>query len=301
MAPVYHQGELAVQRRADVQEIAARTGGVLRSAIPPVARDFLVRQPMAVVSSLDAHGQPWASLLAGEPGFLKVLDEQTLSVRAEPATGDPLSENLRRGGPLGLLAIELATRRRAKLKGQAAPQPDGSFVFHIDRVYALCPNYIQAREVSFQPALDAMKTEVISSDVLTDAQAELVSRADTFFIATFNVETGADASHRGGRPGFVRVTDRNRLEFPDYSGNKMFNTLGNISVNPSAGLLFIDFETGQTLQLAGRATVVWDPARAAAFPGAERVVEFDIEQVVQSPAAARLRWRFLNYSPVNPG
>ncbi len=133
---------------------------------------------------------------------------------------------------------------------------------------------------------------------LTDAQRRLISSSDTFFIASAHPEGGADASHRGGLPGFVRFLDENTLAFPDYSGNNMFNTLGNIAANPKTGLLFVDFERGDTLQLSGEARVLWDPARATEFAGARRVVEFRVGEVVEN--AVPLRWRFAAYSPFNP-
>ncbi len=300
MGPVYHTGELEVQRRAGVAEAARRTGGVLRSAIPPVAQEFLRGQRMVVASSVDAQGQPWASVLAGEPGFIEVSDERTLRVGAEPFIGDPLAGNLREGGPLGLLAIEFATRRRAKLKGRATRGGDGSFLLDVERVYALCPNYIQAREVIAIAQATPPSTTLRQGDSLTRDQERWVSGADTFFIATFHPETGADASHRGGLPGFVSVKSPSLLEFPDYAGNKMFNTLGNILANPAAGLLYIDFERGSTLQLAGRASTIWDPARAREFPGAERVVAFQVESVIEASAILPMSWRFLEYSPANP-
>jgi hypothetical protein len=79
----------------------------------------------------------------------------------------------------------------------------------------------------------------------------------------------------------------------------MFNTLGNIAVNPKAGLLFLDFEGG-TLQLTGEARIVWDAGRVAKFAGAERVVEFRIQEAVDTSGAVPLRWRFEGYSPFNP-
>jgi hypothetical protein len=92
----------------------------------------------------------------------------------------------------------------------------------------------------------------------------------------------------------------NALEFPDYSGNTMFNTLGNIAVNPRAGLLFLDFEGGGTLQLTGEAQIVWDAERAARLAGAERVVESRVQEALETRGAVPLRWRFKGYSPFNP-
>lgn len=90
----------------------------------------------------------------------------------------------------------------------------------------------------------------------------------------------------------VRFMDENTLQFPDYSGNTAFNTPGNIAANPSAGPLFLDFERGVTLQLTGGARIVWDAWRAARFAGGERVVEFRLQEAVETLGAVPLRWRF---------
>ena len=86
---------------------------------------------------------------------------------------------------------------------------------------------------------------------LSPKHAQLIANADTFFLGTIHPSRGADASHRGGPPGFVRV-DGNRLWWPDYPGNNMFNSFGNLAVDPSAALLFIDFDTGTALQFQAR-------------------------------------------------
>jgi hypothetical protein len=114
----------------------------------------------------------------------------------------------------------------------------------------------------------------LRSSGLTDEQRRLISDADTFFIASAQPEGGADASHRGGNPSFVRFLGKNALEFLDYSGNTLVDTSGNIAENPSAGLLLLGFEGGGTLQLMAEARLVWDARRAARFTGAERVIEF---------------------------
>ena len=199
--------------------------------------------------------------------------------------------------------IDLETRERMRLNGPAVVGPDGEIVVHAREVYFNCPKYIQKREVTGAGAAGtgrAGAAGVTRADVLTPEQRAWIATADTFFIASAVPGGGADASHRGGNPGFVRVRDAATLEWPDYSGNTMFNTLGNITVNPNAGLLFLDFESGDTLQLTGQAAVVWEPERAAKYPGAERMVEFHVEQAVQIAHAVPLRFRFLQYSRFNP-
>lgn len=294
----YHRGEIEVQDRAGVRDIAARISDVVRPEIPPYTREFLENQRMVVVGSTGADGRVWASLLTGEPGFLWVIDERTLRIDASPIPGDPLDENSTPGMDVGLISIDLSSRRRMRLNGKAERRPEGFYVY-AEQVYGNCPKHIQAREPrAASGSTGAEPGSARRAETLTDEQRRLISSSDTFFIATVHPEGGADSSHRGGLPGFVRFLDEDTLAFPDYSGNNMFNTLGNIDANPNTGLLFLNFERGDTLQLSGEACVIWDPAHAAEFAGAQRVVEFRIEEIVENTVP--LRWRFAAYSPFNP-
>jgi hypothetical protein len=273
----FHPGELAVQERAGVRQRADRVGGSIHREVPAPARAFLEQRRFVVLATADAAGRPWASILSGPPGFASVPDPRTLRLQAMPAAGDPLAENLGESDPLGLLAIDLATRRRMRVNGRLAPA-DGAILIATDQVYANCPKYIHPREAELSTPPPALP--VHRSGGLTEAQRAWIGQADTFFIASLNPGEGADASHRGGTAGFVSV-EGNRLVWPDYAGNMLYNTLGNIAAYPRAGLLFPDFETGGLLLLTGRAAIDWDPARAAAVPGAQRLVELEVEEAVE--------------------
>ena len=124
---------------------------------------------------------------------------------------------------------------------------------------------------------------------LSSRQQDWVRRADTLFVATFHPDGGADASHRGGQPGFVAVHGGKRLSFADYPGNGMYSTLGNLLHHPHAGLLFVDFTSGDALQLAGRASV-----------GPDFSVTFEVEAVRETRRATSLRYTLVEYSPANP-
>lgn len=298
MTLIYHSGELAIQDRAGVQEEAKALGKIIGSIIKPPAVDFLCRQRLAIAATVEANGRVWASLLTGKPGFMQVL-EQTVRIDVVPIPGDPLQENLRFRDEIGILVIDLATRRRLRLNGKAMLQPDGSIDVQTQQVYFNCPKYIQLRYLETEVTKPFKVQGIQRSDTLTEQQQHSITQTDTFFIASFHPEGGADASHRGGNPGFMQVLSAKKLVFPDYSGNNMFQTLGNISLNPHTGLLFIDFERGSTLQLTGRASVVWDAEYVAQFAGAQRVVEFQIDEVIAIADASPLRWRFVEYSPFN--
>lgn len=300
MAPVYHPGELSVQERAGVREMAARIGRSIGTSIPPAAWNFLRSQPLVVVGSVDASQRLWASLLTGAPGFLHAVDEDTVRINTRPVAGDPLNDNLAVNGQVGMIAIEFATRRRMRLNGRAEVGADDSITIKAQQVYSNCQKYIQARRWRGRPPESHSTPVVQRQSTLAQDQQRWIREADTLFIASHHTEGGTDASHRGGRPGFVRVLNSHQLVWPDYSGNTMFQTLGNIAVNPHAGLLFLDFERGRTLQLTGRARILWDPERIVEFVGAERLVEFDVEEAVEIAGAHSLEWRFLDYSPENP-
>jgi hypothetical protein len=302
MTARFHTGELEVQALAGVREQAARLGRSIHAAIPAAAREFLQAQRLAVIGSVGRDGGVWASLLAGEPGFLRAPEERTLQIEAAPLPGDPLREHLEPGAPIGVLAIELESRRRMRLNGQLTRRlPGGGFEVEASEVYSNCPKYIQKREIAGEWAAGAPGPEAPRiGDRLSTEQRRWIERADTFFLASFHPERGADASHRGGMPGFARASSGRTLEFPDYSGNNLFQTLGNLAVNPKAGLLFLDFERGSTLQLTGEASIDWTSQRRAQLAGAERVVDFRIERVVELTGAVPLRWRLVEPSPFNP-
>jgi predicted pyridoxine 5'-phosphate oxidase superfamily flavin-nucleotide-binding protein len=299
VSSVYHSGEIAVQALAGVQQAAAQNGRSIRSALPKVAADFLGNQELIIVASIGEHSKVWASIVTGKPGFIKIEDEKTIRIDAEAVQGDPLIHNLQINGEAGILAIEFSTRRRMRVNGTAAIH-SGSIYITVEQVYANCPKYIQARQLASESSATRQTAEVRGGTFLSEEQKRWIEGADTFFIASASAANKADASHRGGSPGFVRVTGDKTLIFPDYFGNSMFNTLGNIYDNPHAGLLFVDFHKGHTLQLTGKATIIWDEKEIVAFAGAERLVAFEVEEIIQVMNATHMQWGFLSYSPFNP-
>jgi uncharacterized protein len=241
----WHEGEIEMQRRAGVRTLADRVARIIGAEIPPVAAAFVAAQPFVIVSTVDATGQPTASLLGGPPGFARAEDERTLTIA--PAFGHDISADVDATGTIGLLAIEPATRRRMRVNGTAVRRGD-SIVVTTREVYSNCPQYIRPR--AFAPRS------------LSPASRDLIGTADTFFLATAHPILGPDASHRGGA---VRVESPARLSWPDLPGNNMFNSLGNLLVNPRCGLLFVDFDRAAALQLRGTATVHGDEERVVVF------------------------------------
>ena len=294
----FHEGELLVQERAGVLEDARRVGQMVRTAIPEGARAFLAERRFVVLSAATMGGRVWVSVLAGPPGVLSVPNGGArLDVAAEPRSDDPIAPALFADNPVGLLAIDFVTRRRYRVNGTVRPTRGGISIA-VREAFGNCPKYIRA----YRPLPDAVTSlsDTRSGDRLEDRQHRWIERAETLFLGTSHPQAGADASHRGGAPGFVRVTGPRELVWGDYSGNRLFNSLGNAAVQPAAGLLFLDPETGSTLQLSGTLQIDWSPEAAAAIPGAERVVRFSAVEVVERSAAVPLRWAPGEPSPANP-
>ncbi len=299
---VWHAGERAVQQRVGEAHLADRATGAIRAAVPPVAAEFLAQQHLLAVAAVAGDGLVWASVLTGSPGFLTVPRDDVLDIAARPLAGDPLAEVLAEPASLGMLAIEPATRRRSRLNGRSTPTTGGLHV-RLDQVFANCPKYIQQREVlGLRPAdgggPDRPDAQV--GDQLSEHQRSWIERADTFFIGTTDGEGAADASHRGGNPGFVQVLGPDRFRFPDYRGNSMYMTLGNLQLDPAAGFVFVDWDTGATLQVSGRAVVHFDVPEEARMPGALRVIDVEVIRVVELPRGVPLVWGEATPSRFNP-
>ncbi len=302
----FHEGEQELQRRVgmrDQMETFARR--VVRSSMPGQHRRFYEELPFIVVGSVDGEGWPWATLLAGKPGFITSPDANTLRVQTVPAKRDPLAGALTPGAPLGLLGIELSTRRRNRVNVRVTETGAAGLELSVDQSFGNCPQYIQTRELHFvrQPGDPSTDDEANTFTQLDDAAVNAIRSADTFFVSSY-VPTGAnadvegvDVSHRGGRPGFVKV-EGNTLTVPDFSGNFHFNTLGNFLLNPKAGLVFADFDTGDLLMLTGTVELLWeDHPEVKAFKGAERAWRFTLDHGVRLKDALPFRFTLDEYSP----
>lgn len=298
----YHAGERQVQALAGKTGQGEAVGRAIAKRITPGAWEFLAAQSMLVLGSWDNERGAWPSLLFGAPGFATTHDGTMVRLDIDKAwtdPHDPFWQNLSRNGHVSLLAIELTTRRRLRINGHlpangdaALPHPVLDIV--VDQAYPNCPKYIQRRILRLEQ-MRAGPPSVRESQALNADQADLVAHADTCFVASVHPESGTDISHRGGLPGFVQVESATRLRIPDYPGNGMFNTLGNIYVSGFAGLLFIDFDRGRQLQIIGEATIDWRPASTAV----ERSWMLDIRHVRESALPHAVQWEFVDFSPFN--
>lgn len=294
--PAWHEGEIYLQEKVGVVDRMATVGQrFIRDFMPDQHRAFYAQLPYIVVGSVDKHGDAWATLLEGRSGFISSPSPTTLEIDAKADASDPASDGLADGQPVGLLGMEMHTRRRNRMNGVVSHTPGGVRV-DVDQSFGNCPRYIQLRDFEFvrEPRQPYSGT-VEDLPALDDTARSVITAADAFFVASYadrKDRRQVDVSHRGGKAGFVRISEDGTLTIPDFDGNLFFNTLGNIVLNGKAGLVFIDYTNGDMLQMTGDAEVVLESDEIAAFQGAERLWTFRARKIVRRRNALALRWAF---------
>ncbi|MBQ4829761.1 pyridoxamine 5'-phosphate oxidase family protein [Alteromonas sp. MMG017] len=303
----FHSEEYRIQQRLGVAErIGEQTKGFIRPFMPEQHRAFFCSSPFMVAGVVDSHGHPWAIPLWGE--HTNVDDHHYIESPSPTQLSLALSDNVdwlindtaqldvNTGSKIALLGLQLSTRRRNRLNGLILHNRGGIIRVQVEQSYGNCPQYIHPRDTLLRDVAPALatssstnsnvKAQHAQSNELTKNDALLVAQADTFYIASRHSEFtadprhGLDVSHRGGKPGFVKV-ESNTLLFPDFSGNKFFNTLGNIESDGRVGLCFIDDGNGDILFISGEATILWEHPKLVGFAGAERFVQVVIQNVTR--------------------
>jgi uncharacterized protein len=300
----FHEGERHIQDLTGERASAILNGRAVASRIPAAARAFIARQQLAVAATRSAEGDLWATMVTGPAGFssgsedLRFLDVQ---IRDDSSVlkGLPLGEALQVSRPIGILFIDLATRRRLRVNGSIASINNDILRVAVQEAFPNCPKYIQRRSIRSDGTLSP-STAPESGTALTRDLEPWIQRADTVFVASSHPDGRLDASHRGGKPGFVLIRD-GALRIPDYPGNSLFNTLGNFALNPKAGLTFVDFESARQLQMTGDVVldfgIAEDPELTA---GTLRWWSFRPRRWIASPWNAPINWAFVDASPFNP-
>jgi predicted pyridoxine 5'-phosphate oxidase superfamily flavin-nucleotide-binding protein len=297
----FHKGERAIQSKLGVRDRMEKFGKmVIRDHMPEQHREFYTKLPYLIVGHADKDGKPWASILFKKQELIYSPDDKHITINTNPIEGDPLQKTLKNRAnqgiqtKLGILGIELKTRRRNRLSVHVTEYSDHKIICKVDQAFGNCPKYIQAREFTFAKVINQPLMPHKSTSL--DLQAtKLIKNSDTFFIASYingnigDANKGVDVSHRGGNPGFVKVNN-NILTIPDYQGNNHFNTLGNILENPIAGLLFIDYASGNILMLTGKAEIIWDSDEIKEYDGAQRLLKFTLIKAVTIKQALPFKW-----------
>ncbi|MEM6996184.1 MAG: pyridoxamine 5'-phosphate oxidase family protein [Myxococcota bacterium] len=290
----WHAGELAMQRSSGVgaQKMARIGRRAIRSAMPIQHREFFEQLPFVVIGTVDARGNPWATWRLGRPGFVQAPDARHLVIRGRAETDDPA--RITEGVAVGVLGIEPHTRRRNRANGRVLSSEGGTVVVAVEQSFGNCPKYIRPRWPEAARELEAPRPPAEQLSTLDEAGRDLVRGADTFFVASYTQSDDGrqhvDVSHRGGPAGFLRVQPDGAIDVPDYAGNNFFNTLGNFVSNPVAGLVFVDFDSGDLLQLSGRVAGIFDGEETGGAEPVARVWRFVPTRAVRRRGVVPWRW-----------
>jgi uncharacterized protein len=299
----FHDGERTVQVRAGEDAIADRNIAMMSDTVIGGARPFIAKQFMVALGSTDANGNVWASLLFGKPGFMHTTDGHAIEIDVpvnQRDADEPFWANVDANKDVGMLFIELGSRRRYRVNGTVTRLDAAGIEVSIAQAYPNCPRYIHRRHLRALGETGLM-SQTASGTVLRGSVETLIAEADTLFIASHHAQTGADASHRGGGTGFIHQVDERTLRIPDFNGNSMFNTWGNLTLDPRAGLCIPDFANGRLLQLTGTARLLWDQDDPNDNTGGTgRFLEFRVDRWVLRDAIPRAEWEELDPSPFNP-
>ncbi len=303
---VYHEGEIALQERAGSRDMAAKIGNGIETAILLRARPFLAQQELLVLATGDAGGEVWASVWFGARGFAQSQDDGlTLAIDRRMTSAlevDPVAERLQPGCALGVLAIELESRRRLRMNGTVSRFDESSLELEIRESFPNCPKYIVKRHLRPRaPAPSPEGPRTARGSQLDAERIATISRSDTLFVASLHPTRGADASHRGGDPGFVRVLSDHTLRIPDYAGNGMFQTLGNLHSTGRAGIVFLDFDGRRLLHVTGTTTLHFDQDEAALVTGGTgRSWDLEVTRWLEGALPASADAELLERSPFVP-
>ena len=312
----FHPGELTLQSSIDAVEKMAPIGErLIRNVLIEQHKNFYPELPCIFIGALDDLARPWATLAYGKPGFIHAASETSLHIDARPIGADLLNLELSNQADVGLLGLNFSNRRRNRLNGTVNHSDKNSFSVELKQSYGNCPKYIQIRDTGNDFNLGPI-TDTHSFSSLDTETTEIIKNSDCFFIASAYLESdiksinshsstkasafGVDVSHRGGKPGFVKVTDNGQIVWDDYPGNKFFNTLGNILANPQTGLLFIDFDKGDLFLLNGKTIIYNYPEAEVTSMSTGKILRkaiFDIEQGIRFSTSNSLSWPTIEYSP----
>ncbi|EJD41231.1 hypothetical protein AURDEDRAFT_90358 [Auricularia subglabra TFB-10046 SS5] len=287
----WHPGELAVQRLLGFERPMAGHWAAVEPALPEHHQTFQKLLHFLPLTVVDEHGSPWTSIACGSngrPGFVTARNESYLEINMHTWPGDPLHEfQVAEDHLIAGIGVEWATRRRNKFAGRVERvhrQGNSLFlVLEVQQALGNCPKYINVRQfVPATPRPSPVVVNKLETGPLTQGAIDMVHAADTVFISSI-LSTKSSTDHagqnqRGGLPGFVRVLNKSTIVLPDYSGNRMMQSLGNIEVSALAGLTMLDYVTGDILYVTGDARTLIGAESQKIMPRQNVITLIDVKQ-----------------------
>lgn len=302
---VFHKGERHIQKKLGEEHIANLSSRLVLNCVVGNAVNFVENQSTIIISSQGIDGYVWTSFVVGQKGFVKVPQPGTLVINMSMLCckrDDLLDQNIQSNHNIGCLFIDPVFGRRFRVNGTVDLE-DCNLKVTVIEAYPNCPKYIQRRASVISPDFDIERPVIVKGRDIDEEGRACISGADTFFVGTIGSDGKLDASHRGGKKGFIQLLDNRTLKIPDYKGNSFYNTLGNISLHPFTGLLFIDFDTGGILQLTGNAGLLFDQRTESDLKetgGTGRYWLFETLSWIHTKSHHQIRWEFQSNSPYNP-
>ncbi len=319
-----HKGELWLQERRNTpKEMIASIPQYIAPDMPQQHVDFFADLPYLPLATLDRDGRPWVSLLVthseSDPSVdIKISDQNTMNVVAESNPYDPFARALMQIPTsdhaqklFAGVGVDFSNRRRNKIAGEisaASVEESGKISLHLasDQHLGNCPKYITVRELAYEKrsadlVYDSFETHTAA---LPDTAKAVVDQASTVFLATKHITDEASSgikadmgvNHRGGAPGFTRIYEEAKgddittyLVLPDHSGNRFYQSLGNIETDPEVGLAFPDFDSGHVLYITGEAENLLDDEAEALMPRSSLLTRIKVTGAVFVINALNLR------------
>ncbi|KAF2239606.1 oxidoreductase FAD/NAD(P)-binding protein [Viridothelium virens] len=270
----------------------------------PIAQDII-----GVKTVVDGKFDPVVEALVGGPGRI----------------GGQIVREEGKGRMVSGLSMHLDQRHRWKLYGrmvagalrkglnaeenpeevEAAGEEGGvgevQLVVHVEQSLGNCPKYLNRKSITASTPSPKL---VSSGSMLTHEARNLISKADLFFLSSSNADEDMDTNHRGGPPGFVRILDDKSsgtvLVWPEYSGNRLYQSLGNLLTTPKAGITFPDFETGDALYVTGDTEILTGKDASSLMPRSNLLVKLVITDSRLVKESLPFRGEPIERSPYNP-
>lgn len=321
----WHDGEAKMHRLLRVPPQDNPTSAMLT----PQASFMFQRAPLQAFGTLDTQSRPWVTLWGGSSGFSEPLGQGMVGTRtlvdskydpvvralvgdAEKSAVAPLTHGAD-GKLIAGLAIDLMTRKRVKTAGRLVAamlqevqgqgenelvqtQDQLQIVTKIEQSLGNCPKYLN--QYVIRPALVAPQLVADGPSLSVEGQ-DLIAKSDMFFLST-STEDDMDVNHRGGPLGFVRIISASEIAYPEYSGNRLYQSLGNLQLNPKIGLAFPDYATGEVLYVTGTAEILAGKKAAELLPGSNLAVKISIQQSRFVRGGLAFRGEKKEQSPYNP-
>ena len=311
---------------------APNMGNPTVPALSPQLANHMQIAPLIAIGTLDKERRPWTTLWGnGDNGFARPVGQDIIGIRT-PVTGqhDPVIEELfgkeakgdiireeGKGRMVSGLTIDLETRKRTKMYGRMVAGAlsiredeatdheehvaEVQLVLKIEQSLGNCPKYLNKKHMVAALA----KPQLVSDSMKLPQQAlDIIEKADLFFISSSQHDQDMDTNHRGGPQGFMRVVSNDEsgavVVYPEYSGNRLYQTLGNLYLNPLAGICVPDFETGDMLYFTGTTEILVGKDAAALLPRSNLAVKLKITAARFVANALPFRGVEGERSPYNP-